>query len=417
MRLPLFISRRLYKGADADKQVTRQTVVISVAAIALGLAVMIITLGVALGFKREVRGKVISLGGHVQVQAFESFYGKNIPIQVDDNLKNLVMTVPGVERVSAFCLTTGVLKTDDAFLGIAFRGLDSLYNLDFLRRHLVEGRLDEPFSTERNTRRLVISREMASDLRLGVGDEVFGYFFVPESTAPRPRKFIIAAVYESGLKDYDRNVAFCDFKTIHQLLHYEGNQAAGLEVSVDNYEHIPLVGRHLSAQLNGQRDDYGAVYSTRTIMELSPNIFSWLDLLDTNVLVILVLMFLVAGFSTISGLFIIILERTRFIGVMKALGSPNRLLRRIFGLYAMQMAGRGMLLGNIFGIGLCLIQQKFRLIPLDASTYYVDAVPIELNWLYIMILNICLAILILLALLLPTLQVSRIRPAQSIRFE
>lgn len=417
MRLPLFISRRLYKGADADKQVTRQTVVISVAAIALGLAVMIITLGVALGFKREVRGKVISLGGHVQVQAFESFYGKNIPIQVDDNLKNRVMTVPGVERVSAFCLTTGVLKTDDAFLGIAFRGLDSLYNLDFLRRHLVEGRLDEPFSTERNTRRLVISREMASDLRLGVGDEVFGYFFVPESTAPRPRKFIIAAVYESGLKDYDRNVAFCDFKTIHQLLHYEGNQAAGLEVSVDNYEHIPLVGRHLSAQLNGQRDDYGAVYSTRTIMELSPNIFSWLDLLDTNVLVILVLMFLVAGFSTISGLFIIILERTRFIGVMKALGSPNRLLRRIFGLYAMQMAGRGMLLGNIFGIGLCLIQQKFRLIPLDASTYYVDAVPIELNWLYIMILNICLAILILLALLLPTLQVSRIRPAQSIRFE
>lgn len=417
MRLPLFISRRLYKGADADKQVTRQTVVISVAAIALGLAVMIVTLGVALGFKREVRNKVISLGGHVQVQAFEAFYGKNIPIQVDEDLKERVRTVPGVERVSAFCLTTGVLKTDDAFLGIAFRGVDSLYNLDFLRKHLVEGRLDEPFSAERNTQRLVISKKMARDLRLGVGEDVFGYFFVPGSESPRPRKFVIAAVYESGLSDYDRSVAFCDFKTIHQLLHYESNQASGMEISVDNYEDIPFVGQFLGAQLNGLRDSYGAVYSTRTIMELSPNIFSWLDLLDTNVLVILVLMFLVAGFSTISGLFIIILERTQFIGVMKALGSPDRLLRRIFGLYAMQMAGRGMLLGNVFGIALCLVQQKFQLIPLDASTYYVDAVPIELNGLYIVILNVCLAVLILLALLLPTLQISRIRPAQSIRFE
>lgn len=417
MRLPLFISRRLYKGGGADKRVTRQTVVISVAAIALGLAVMIITLGVALGFKREVRNKVISLGGHVQVQAFESFYGKNLPIQVDGKLKEWVMTIPGVERVSAFCLTTGVLKTDDAFLGIAFRGVDSLYNLDFLCKHLVAGRLDEPFSTERNTRRLVISRRMASDLKLGVGDDVFAYFFVPGAEAPRPRKFVVEAIYESGLSDYDRSVAFCDFKTIHQLLHYESDRASGLEIGVDGFENIPLVGRHLNAQLNGLRDDYGSVYSTRTIMELSPNIFSWLDLLDTNVLVILVLMFLVAGFSTVSGLFIIILERTQFIGVMKALGSSNRLLRRVFGLYALQMAGRGMLLGNLFGLCLCLLQQKFHLIPLDASTYYVDAVPMELNWTYIIVLNICLAMLILLALLLPTLQVSRIRPAQSIRFE
>lgn len=417
MRLPLFISRRLFKGAGADKQVTRQTVVISVAAIALGLAVMIITLSVALGFKREVRNRVISLGGHVQVQAFESFYGKSLPIQVDERLKHWVKAVPGVERVSAFCLTTGVLKTDDAFLGIAFRGVDSLYNLDFLRKHLVEGKLDKPFSTEQNTRRLVISKKMARDLKLKAGDEVFGYFFVQESKSPRPRKFVVEAIYESGLNDYDRSVAFCDFKTIHQLLHYESNQANGLEISVGSYGQIPSVGQQLGAQLNGHRDDYGAVYSTRTVMELNPNIFSWLDLLDTNVLVVLVLMFLVAGFSTVSGLFIIILERTQFIGVMKALGSPNRLLRRVFGLYAMQMAVRGMALGNMAGIGLCLLQQRFRLVPLDASTYYVDVVPIELNWTYIVVLNICLAILILLALLLPTLQVSRIRPAQSIRFE
>lgn len=417
MRLPLFISRRLFKGADADKQVTRQTVVISVAAIALGLAVMIITLSVALGFKREVRNRIISLGGHVQVQAFESFYGKSLPIQVDERLKHWAMDVPGVERVSAFCLTTGVLKTDDAFLGIAFRGVDSLYNLDFLRKHLVEGKLDKPFSAEQNTRRLVISKKMARDLKLKAGDEVFGYFFVQESKSPRPRKFVVEAIYESGLNDFDRSVAFCDFKTIHQLLHYESNQASGLEISVGNYGQIPSVGQLLSAQLNGHRDDYGAVYSTRTVMELNPNIFSWLDLLDTNVLVVLILMFLVAGFSTVSGLFIIILERTQFIGVMKALGSPNRLLRRVFGLYAMQMAVRGMALGNMAGIGLCLLQQRFRLVPLDASTYYVDVVPIELNWTYVVVLNICLAILILLALLLPTLQVSRIRPAQSIRFE
>lgn len=417
MRLPLFISRRLYSGADTDKQVTRQTVVISVAAIALGLAVMIITLGVALGFKREVRNKVVSLGGHVLVQAFESFYARPVPIQMDENLRKRVLSVPGVERVSAFCQTTGVLKTDDTFLGIAFRGVDSTYNLDFLRSHLVAGTLDEPFSTGRSTRRLVISKKMAKDLKLKVGEDVFGYFFMPESKTPRPRKFTVAAIYESGLSDYDRSVAFCDFRTIHQLLHYESDQAAGWEVGVNSFEEIPSVGRQVGAMLNGLSDNYGTIYSTRTIMELNPNIFSWLDLLDTNVLVILVLMFLVAGFSTVSGLFIIILERTQFIGVMKAMGSPNSLLRRVFGLYAMQMAVRGMALGNIVGIGLCLLQQKFRIIPLDASTYYVDAVPMEMNWTYILVLNACLVVLIMLALMLPTLQISRISPARSIRFE
>ncbi len=401
MNLELFISRRLYSQGSDKRKVSRQAVTISTLGIALGVAVMIVTLCVAMGFKLGVRDKVVGFGSHIQIQAFNSYYGADVqPIQITDSLRQSVEALPGVESVSRYCLKSGVLKTDEAFLGVVFRGVE---------KGQFDGQtLDMPGDG------LMVSKRMAEQLQLQEGSRVFAYFFDEKL---RMRRFRVQGIYESGLSEFDKNVAFCNYQTLHKLVGYESDQASGAEVVLSDFDSIGVVSAQMVRDINRLTDDYGAQYTTPTIMELYPNIFSWIELLDLNVLVILVLMMLVAGFSIISGLLIIILERTQFIGVMKALGSTNSMLRRVFGLYAVQIALRGMVLGNVLGLGICFLQQRFRLISLDASTYYVDAVPIHFPWFHLVLLNAGVAVLILLALLLPTLLVSHIHPAKSIRFE
>ncbi len=415
MKLAFFISRRLYRQGVSRKQVSHSAITISTAGIALGLAIMIITLGVVLGFKHEVRSKVISFGSHMQLLNYNSFYGaESYPIQISDSLYDRVKSIPGVKGVSRFCMKQGMLKTDDAFQTVNFRGLDENYELDFLQKNMQEGEVSEPFSSEKNTGRLYISRRIAWQLQLELGQKVYAYFF---DQRLRTRRFTVEGIYQSGLNDFDSHFVFCDYATAHQLLGIEDDQCSGAEITLNDFSQMDSVGYALMHQLAGKQDVYGQNYINPSIQDMYPNIFSWLELLDINVVVIFILMMLIAGFSTISGLLIIILERVQFIGVMKALGTTNGTLRNIFGNYAMLIALRGMLFGNVLGIGLCLLQQHFGIIKLDPTVYYVEAVPILMDWTNILFLNIGVAILIFLALLLPTLQVSRIRPAKSIRFE
>ena len=210
---------------------------------------------------------------------------------------------------------------------------------------------------------------------------------------------------------------FCDYYTCHQLLRFESDQSSGAEVTVSDMNYLASVSDAIARKINHMQDPYGQNYTSPTIKEQYPHIFAWLDLLDLNVIIILALMIAVACFTTVSGLLIIILERTQFIGIMKALGSTNKSLRQIFIYFAMLIVGRGMIVGNLLGIGFCLIQKQFGLIHLDASTYYVDAVPIELSWKWILFINVATFVIATLALVLPSFLVSRIRPARSIRFE
>ncbi len=415
MNLSFFISRRLYTQGANRKQVSHSAITISTAGIALGLAIMIITLGVVLGFKHEVRAKVISFGSHMQLLNYNSFYSAEYhPIQISDSLYDAVKGMPGVKGVSRFCMKQGVLKTDDAFQTVSFRGLDENYELSFLQKNMQKGEVTEPFSSEKSTGRLYISQRIAQQLQLEVGQKVYAYFF---DQRLRTRRFTVEGIYQSGLNDLDRAFVFCDYATAHQLLGIADDQCSGAEITLSDFSQMDSVGYTLMNQLAGKQDAYGQSYINPGIQDMYPNIFSWLNLLDINVIVIFLLMMLVAGFSTISGLLIIILERVQFIGVMKALGTTNGTLRNIFGNYAMLIALRGMVFGNILGIGLCLLQQHFGIIKLDPTVYYVEAVPILMDWTYILLLNVGVAFLIFLALLLPTLQVSRIQPAKSIRFE
>ena len=415
MSYTLFMARRLYSQGGGSKRVSRTAVVIATAGVALGLAIMIIAVSVVLGFKREVRNKVTGIGSHIQVLNYESLYNpESKPLQISDSLVHDLRKIRGVKNVQQFCLKTGMLKTDEAFQGVAFRGIDEDYDLSFLRSCLVEGEIAEPFTKDRSTGRLVISQRLASQLNLQVGSRVYAYFFDQKL---RARRFTVEAIYATNMSEYDKTLVFCDYHTSHQLLGFEDDQSSGAEIVINEFDSLAYVSSHVLSAVGHRQDAYGAYFSSPTIKELYPGIFSWLDLLDMNVVVILLLMMAVAGFTTVSGLLIIILERTQFIGVMKAMGAQNRSLRHLFIYYSLLIVIRGMLIGDILAIALCLTQQHWGFVRLDASTYYVDTVPVLMNWTLILFINLAVFLLSALALLLPSYLVSRIQPARSIRFE
>jgi len=390
-------------------------IVIATAGVALGLAIIIIAVSVVLGFKDEVKNKVTGIGSHIQVVNYESLYNpESKPIAINDSLENALSKVEGVKHVQQFCLKTGMLKTDNAFQGVTFKGIDEKYDLSFLQSCIVEGKISEPFSHTRNTGKFLISKRLASQLGLELGSNVFAYFF---DNKLRARRFRVEAIFSTNMSEYDKSLVFCDFYAAHQLLGYEKDQSSGAEIIIQNFDSLNVVSYRLLPVVGHQQDCYGAYFSMPTIKEISPGIFSWLDLLDINILVILLLMLAVAGFTTISGLLIIILERTQFIGVMKAMGASNRSLRHIFIYYSLFIVLRGIFYGNLLGLGLCFIQHKFGVVHLDPATYYVDTVPILLNWPLVIILNVAVFLFSSLALILPSYMVSRIQPARSIRFE
>lgn len=414
MSFTWFIARRLY-SQGGGRRASRTAIGIATAGVALGIAVMLISVSVVLGFKGEVQNKVTGIGSHIRVLNYESLYKTDSqPIVIPDSMMAAITEIPSVNHVQRFCQKTGMLKTDESFQGVLFRGIAEDYDLTFLRANLVEGEIKEVFSAQESTGRLVVSQKLARQLGLTVGSKVFAYFF---DERLRARRFMVEAIYATNLSEYDSRLVFCDYKTAHQLMGYAPDQCSGAEVNLDGMEHLTEVSDQVSQYVGRRQDVYGCYYASPTIKDFYPHIFAWLDLLDLNVLVILVLMVAVAGFTTISGLLIIILERTQFIGVMKALGMTNRSLRHLFIFYAVLIIGRGMLLGNALGLGLCLLQQQTGLVHLDASTYYVEVAPVQFSWLWVLVINLATFLISVLALLLPSFVVSNIHPAKSIRFE
>ncbi len=416
MSFAWFMAKRLYSRGDASTgRVSRSAIVIATAGVALGLAIMVVSIAVVLGFKRSVRDKVVGVGSHIQVLNYESLYNsETLPIQLSPSLLAELRAVEGVRCVEPFCQKTGMLKTDEAFQGVLFRGVDEDYDLTFLRSSLVEGEISEPFHHDTATPRLVISSYLAKQLSLGVGSRVFAYFFDGKL---RARRFTVGAVYETNLSEHDRNLVFCDYQTAHQLLAYDNDQASGAELLITDFDSLDEVAHGVRTVVAHRQDAYGAYYAAPTVVDLFPNIFSWLGLLDLNVIVILILMMAVASFTTISGLLILVLERTRMIGVMKALGAANRPLRLMFIYYALFIILRGVVIGDVLGLAICLVQQQWHLIGLNPSVYYVSYVPILVDWPLTLAVSLGVLVVSVLVLIVPSYVVSRIEPAKSMRFE
>ncbi len=414
MNFSMFIARRLFRGHGDAKNVSRPAVIIATSGVAVGLAVMIVSLCVVLGFKQEISSKVVGFGSHIQIQNYASVAtNTSQPIAVTPSLMDEWRAVQGVRHVQRFCNKEGILKTDNEFKGILLHGVGPEFDASFVKASMDEGEFPL-YSDSVASGRIVISRQVADELHLEVGSKVFAYFF--ENTV-RTRRFTVAGIYCTHLTEFDKALVFTDLYTCNRLNGWTPEQYSGVEIGVDDFKRVDEVARDLSKTVNRMTDNYGGSYVAMTIQELYPQIFAWLDLLDVNVWVILALMVSVAGFTMISGLLIIILERTNFIGVMKALGATNRSIRRMFLAFSLFVMGRGMLWGNIIGVGIMALQHYAGVFTLDASTYYVDTVPVLFHAGYVLAINAATLLICVSALIIPSFLVSRIHPAKSIRFE
>lgn len=410
----LFVARRIYQSNEGGREVSKPAVRIAMVGIAIGLAVMIVSVAVVIGFKHQVRDKVVGLGSDITVTNFDSQQSyQTIPVMANDSVLRLLSAVKGVKHVQRYSTKPGMIMTDDNFLGMVLKGVSHEYDLSFLKAHLVEGEMPV-FSDTVASNRVLVSRTIADKLHLKTGDKIYTYYIEDNV---RARRLTIAGIYQTHFTAYDDLFLITDLYTVNRLNSWQPGQVSGVELAVDDYSMLEAVKEEVRSVLDMQIDAYGGVYYTQTVEESNPQIFAWLDLLDMNVWVILILMTGVAGFTMISGLLIIILERTNMIGVLKALGADNLSIRRIFLSFSVFLIGRGMLWGNIVGLALCFVQSQFHLFKLDPATYYVDRVPVEFNiWIYLL-LNLCTLLVSVLMLVGPSYLVTRIHPAQSIRFE
>ena len=415
MHFPLFIAKRLYSEQGDKRKVSRPAIHIATAGVAIGLAVMIISVCVVLGFKHTIRDKVIGFGSHIQVADFLTLQQmEQYPIVIDDSMTNVLRHIPDVAHVQRFAMKEGILKTDSDFLGVAFKGVGPDFDSTFIHSNMVEGSIPH-FSDSVSHNQILVSQLMADKLHLKSGQRIFAYFF--DNNGVRTRRFTIAGIYQTNLKKYDETIVFTDLYTAVKLNGWENDQASGAELSVNNFDNLDMVESQVLSKVKGTVDHYGETYSSATIKELNPQIFQWLDLMDLNVWIILALMLIVAGVTMISGLLIIILERTSMIGILKALGARNKTIRHTFMWFAVFIIGKGMLIGNVLSLGLLALQQAFGIIKLDAQTYYVSTVPVEINALYIVALNVATLLISVFMLVAPSYLISHIHPAKSMRYE
>ena len=416
MNFPLYIARRIYGEEGDRRKVSRPAIRIATIGVAIGLAVMIVTVSVVLGFKHTIRDKVAGFGSHIQVMNVHSvaMTAGNRPVCIGDSMLRELCEVEGVRHAARVAMTQGILKTDDDFLGVMLKGIGPEYDTQFLNGCLLEGELPS-FCDTATTYPLVISKNMADKLRLKVGDRVHAYFISTDDV--RARRFNVCAVYQTNMKRFDDLICLTDLYATRKINGWTGDECTGAELLVNDFSQLDKTCRGVALQLKGRFDADGNLMSPQAITNAYPQVFSWLELLDINVWIILALMVAVAGFTMISGLLIIILERTQMIGVLKALGARNKTVRHTFLWFAVFIIGRGMLWGNIFGICIVVLQQQTGLISLDPQTYYVSQAPMELNIPILLLLNAATLFISVLVLIGPSYLVSRIDPARSMRYE
>ena len=417
MNFPLFIARRIYSDHIGDQQkVSKPAIRIAVAGVAIGLAVMIISVCVVLGFKHTIRDKVVGFGSHIQVANFYTLQSSAIdqPIAIGDSMMNVLKRTDGVKHVQRFAMKQGILKTDNDFLGVMFKGVGPEFDSTFIHKSMVEGSIPH-FSDQQSTNRILISKDMASKLRVKAGDRIFAYFIGEGGV--RTRRFTISGIYQTNLAQYDKTTCFCDLYTARKLNAWTDDMVTGAELTVNDFKQLGTTANDIINRVNRTQDQYGNTFSSKTIRELSPQIFSWLDLLDLNVWIILAIMTAVAVVTMISGLLIIILERTTMIGILKALGARNKTVRHTFLWFAAFIIGKGLLWGNLLGLGLVILQHFTGFAKLDPATYYVDTVPVEINWLFVVALNVATMLIAIVVLIAPSYLISHIHPARSMRYE
>ncbi len=409
----LFIARRIIGKKKGRKSFSGSIVAIATFGIALGLTVMIVAVAIITGFKKEISAKVTGFGAHIQILNLDSNLSyETVPVPAQLESLDRVKAMDGVSNVQAFAIKAGIIKTGEEIHGAVLKGVDGQYDWNFIEDHMIEGKIFE-FNDSVRSKSVVLSRQTADLLKLGVGEK-FTMYFIQEP--PRARTFTIEGIYSTSLEEFDRLYIYADIRQVQRLNNWHEGEVSGHEVLLESMDQLPEIAYKIREEVGMDFLEDGSRLRVETIQEKYTQIFDWLNLQDLNVVVLILLMLIVAGFNMISGLLILILERTNMIGILKGLGTTNLSIRKIFLYQAAYLTLIGLVWGNLIGLLLCLAQKYLNLIPLDPSSYYLDTVPINLNLIHILLLNLGTMVITIVFLLLPSMIIARISPDKSIRF-
>lgn len=411
MNYELFIAKRLRKARQHKSSISSPIIKIAITAIALGIIIMMITISSSIGLQQKIREKITGFNGHIQITNFDNNNSEItlMPVTTDQEFFPIFNSVDGVKKVQSFATKAGIIRTETDFEGVVVKGVGQHYDLSFFDEYLIEGSL--PNYSEKRSNEVLLSQHIANALQFNVGDE-FNTIFLKEDTnrPPSIRVFKLVGVYNSGFQEFDESIMIADLKQVQKLNNWDSNQVGGFEVILDNFDDIEVKSNEIYAEIPSE-------LNTQSINNKFSGLFEWIKLFDTNTLIIIVIMILVAGINMITALLVLILERTQMIGILKALGSNNWSVRKLFLYNASYIIFKGLFWGNLIGISILLIQKYFGVISLNPETYYVSKAPVYLDISYILLLNIGTLILCLLMLLIPSWIITKISPVKAIKFE
>jgi lipoprotein-releasing system permease protein len=414
MNLPYFIAHRLIKGRAEGSSFSRPINVIAVIGIAMGLAVMILAVAILTGFKQHIREKVVGFGANIQIVNFDSNLSfETAPINEVQDFIPKIKQIPGIRHVQVFATKAGIIKTNDEIQGVVLKGVGSDFDWSYFRSNMVDGKVFTVNDSSR-TDNVIISKKIAGMLKLRKGDSFIMHFV---QDPPRMRKFTICGIYETSLEEFDKMYVYCDIGHIKRLNGWKEDQVSGFEIFIKDFDKLDDMTTAVRDAIGYKITEDEEKFKVTNIRIKYPQIFDWLNFQDINVMIIIFLMLVVAGFNMISGLLILILEKTNMIGVLKALGSNDITIRRIFLYQAAWLIGKGLFWGNLIGIGLAFLQLKTGLVTLDPTSYYIKTVPVNLQLTHILLLNAGTVAAILIMLLVPSKLISRITPVKAIKYD
>jgi lipoprotein-releasing system permease protein len=406
----LFIAKRIIAGKEYKNSISSPIIKIAITAIALGVIIMMISMATGSGFQHKIRDKISGFKGHIQITNYDDNNSEVsiTPIDKNQDFYPKFKTIDGIKKVQVFANKAGVIRTATDFEGIVFKGVSSNYDWSFFQEYLVEGKL--PNFNQQRVRDVLLSKTVVDKLQLKLNDTITVFFMkAAKNKAPSRYKLVVVGIYDSGFSQFDKSLMIGDIKEIQRLNKWNENQIGGFEVLLDNFDDINQKGNEIYSTI-------GSTLNSTTIVESYDVIFEWIELFDNNVWFIIGIMIFVASINMITALLVLILERVQMVGILKALGSDNWGIRKIFLYNATYLILKGLLWGNIIGITLLLVQHYFGLITLDPASYHVTTVPVYINVFSVIMLNVGTLILCFLMLLIPSYIITKITPSKSIKF-
>ena len=410
MNYELFIAKRIIAGKEHKSSISSPIIKIAIVAITLGIAIMLVSVAVSSGFQQKIRDKIAGFKGHIQISNYDNNNSdvSTVPLSLEQDFYPNFKNIDGIKKVQPFINKGGILRTPADFQGIVFKGVNADYDFSFFNEFLVEGRL--PNYNQLRNREVLISKSIVDRLQLHLNDTLQAWFESATATGFKMRKPVIVGIYNTGFEEFDNAIMVGDLKEVQRINKWKENEVGGFEVMLEDFDELQEKGNQVYSNI-------GATLNAVTIIDNYPAIFEWVKLFDNNVWFIIAIMVVIAGINMITALLVLILERVQMVGILKTLGSSNWEIQKVFLYNASYLIVRGLFWGNIIGLGLLLIQKYFKIIELNPETYYVSTVPVNINILHFVLLNIGTLVLCLLMLIIPSKIVSKIHPSRSIKFE